>query len=114
MNFNEVYQLITCENKRNSRKHDIIIYIPTLEFIFTYYLSLMITCKCLTNSIYQTQLVCLFYVDRASPGRTTIVVIVGGTVVYEGSGSKTFSQNFVLTAEGKVWKVASDCFRLIA
>lgn len=52
--------------------------------------------------------------ERATPGNTTIAVFVGGTVEYEGSKSKTFSQNFVLTAQGKVWKVSSDCFRLTA
>lgn len=56
----------------------------------------------------------IFVSERATPGRTSILVVVGGTVEYEGSKSKIFSQNFVLTAEGKVWKVVSDCFRLIS
>ena len=50
--------------------------------------------------------------ERAVPGSTTIAVFVGGTVEYEDNKPKIFSQNFVLTAEGKVWKVVSDCFRI--
>ena len=54
--------------------------------------------------------------ERAVPGSTTIAVFVSGTVGYEDSKPKVFSQNFVLSsslaAEGKVWKVVSDCFRI--
>ena len=50
--------------------------------------------------------------ERAVPGSTSIAVFVSGTVGYEDSKPKVFSQNFVLTAEGKVWKVVSDCFRI--
>ena len=53
----------------------------------------------------------MLFIERAVPGSTTIAVFVSGTVEYEDSKSKIFSQNFVLTAEGAVWKVVSDCFR---
>ncbi|KAL9973427.1 hypothetical protein ACROYT_G019889 [Oculina patagonica] len=52
--------------------------------------------------------------DQAIPGQTTVLVVTEGTVKYDGHQAKQFSQNFLLTAEGgKVWKVASDCFRFI-
>jgi len=52
--------------------------------------------------------------DQAIPGQTTVLVVVEGTVKYDGHPQKLFSQNFLLTAEGgKVWKVLSDCFRFI-
>ncbi|XP_028405130.1 NTF2-related export protein 1-like [Dendronephthya gigantea] len=49
--------------------------------------------------------------EKAVPGGRTIAVFVSGNVEYEDTKAKIFSQNFVLTAEGKVWKVVSDCFR---
>ncbi|KAK2551106.1 NTF2-related export protein 2 [Acropora cervicornis] len=52
--------------------------------------------------------------DHAIPGQTTVLVIVEGLVKFDGHKAELFSQNFLLTAEGgKVWKVASDCFRFI-
>ncbi|EDO49593.1 predicted protein, partial [Nematostella vectensis] len=51
--------------------------------------------------------------EQAIPGQTTILVIVEGLVQYEGHKAKNFSQNFLLTVEGTVWKVASDCFRFL-
>ena len=54
------------------------------------------------------------HTDQAVPGQTTIMVVVEGTISYEGHKARSFSQNFILTAEGgTVWKVASDCFRFI-
>lgn len=52
--------------------------------------------------------------DQAIPGQTTVLVVVEGMVKFDGHKAELFSQNFLLTAEGgKVWKVASDCFRFI-
>lgn len=47
-------------------------------------------------------------------GQTTVLVQVGGTVSYSQSDrrSKPFQQNFLLTAQGDHWKVATDTFRL--
>ena len=54
------------------------------------------------------------FTDQAIPGQTTVLVIVEGLVKFDGHKAEQFSQNFLLTAEGgKVWKVASDCFRFI-
>ena len=50
--------------------------------------------------------------EKVSPGSTTIAVFVDGTVSYDDGKPKIFSQNFVLNAEGDVWKVVSDCFRI--
>ena len=43
--------------------------------------------------------------------QTTIIVTVGGTVKYEGNAQKTFSQNFMLTAQDSSWRVVTDCMR---
>ncbi|XP_031572588.1 NTF2-related export protein 1-like [Actinia tenebrosa] len=51
--------------------------------------------------------------DQAIPGHKTILVIAEGSVKYDGHKVENFSQNFLLTVEGTVWKVASDCFRYI-
>ncbi|CAL8104867.1 unnamed protein product [Orchesella dallaii] len=41
----------------------------------------------------------------------SFLVNVGGSYRISGSGSKSFSQTFVVTAEEGKWKVASDLFR---
>ncbi|ODN02598.1 NTF2-related export protein [Orchesella cincta] len=41
----------------------------------------------------------------------SFIINVGGSYRISGSGSKGFTQNFVVTAEGGKWKVASDVFR---
>ena len=45
-------------------------------------------------------------------GQKTVMVHVGGTVKFgnEHKG-KPFQQNFLLTASGEFWKVATDVFR---
>jgi hypothetical protein len=53
------------------------------------------------------------HADQAIPGHKTILVIVEGLVKFDGHKAENFSQNFLLTVEGAVWKVASDCFRFI-
>eukprot|EP00794_Sanderia_malayensis_P004417 gene4417-5007_t len=51
--------------------------------------------------------------EIATPGQTTILVIVEGTVSCNEENPKYFSQNFMITALDNVWKIASDCFRFI-
>ncbi|XP_038056179.1 NTF2-related export protein 2-like [Patiria miniata] len=45
-------------------------------------------------------------------GQTSLMVIVGGRVKFEGTKETfSFTENFMLTTQGGVWKIASDCFR---
>ena len=44
-------------------------------------------------------------------GQTTILVQVAGAVVFQDTKAKPFQQNFLLTAQGDHWKVATDTFR---
>lgn len=45
---------------------------------------------------------------------TSVLVSCKGSVKFDGQSSeKKFSQNFLLTKEGEVWKVGSDCFRFL-
>ncbi|XP_033631601.1 NTF2-related export protein 2-like [Asterias rubens] len=46
-------------------------------------------------------------------GQTTVMVIVGGWVKFEGNKRNfQFTENFMLTrTQAGVWKIASDCFR---
>ncbi len=45
---------------------------------------------------------------------TSVLVCCMGSVKFDGQSSeKRFSQDFVLTKTGEVWKVDSDCFRYI-
>ena len=44
-------------------------------------------------------------------GQTTIVVQVAGSVQYQNLKPKPFQQNFLLTAQGDHWKIATDTFR---
>jgi len=44
-------------------------------------------------------------------GQTTILVQVAGSVQYQNVKPKPFQQNFLLTAQGDYWKVATDTFR---
>jgi len=43
--------------------------------------------------------------------QTTILVSVAGNVSFQDMKSKPFQQNFLLTARGDHWKVATDTFR---
>lgn len=53
--------------------------------------------------------------DDATPSQTTVLVVICGTVKFEGNKQRDFNQNFILTAQASpnntVWKIASDCFR---
>lgn len=46
-------------------------------------------------------------------GQKTVAVHVGGSVKFGGGDSRPlpFQQNFLLTASGDYWKVATDVFR---
>jgi len=44
-------------------------------------------------------------------GQTTILVQVAGSVQYQKIKPKPFQQNFLLTAQGDFWKIATDTFR---
>ncbi len=45
---------------------------------------------------------------------STVLISCMGTVKFDGEpAEKKFSQNFLLTKEGEVWKVGSDCFRFV-
>uniref|UniRef100_A0A3B3QGM5 Nuclear transport factor 2-like export factor 2 n=1 Tax=Paramormyrops kingsleyae TaxID=1676925 RepID=A0A3B3QGM5_9TELE len=55
--------------------------------------------------------------DQATQGQTTLLVVTGGSVKFDGNKQHYFNQNFLLTAQASptsdqpVWKIASDCFR---
>ncbi|XP_008142974.2 NTF2-related export protein 1-like [Eptesicus fuscus] len=53
--------------------------------------------------------------DEATPSHTAVLVVIWGTVKFEGNKQRDFNQNFLLTAQASpsntVWKTASDCFR---
>ncbi|KAK7815767.1 hypothetical protein U0070_025227 [Myodes glareolus] len=53
--------------------------------------------------------------DEATPSQTTVLVVICGSVKFEGNKQRDFNQNFILTAQASptntVWKIASDCFR---
>lgn len=57
------------------------------------------------------------FTEQATQGQTTLLVVTGGTVKFEGNKQRFFNQNFLLTAQASpnndqpVWKIASDCFR---
>lgn len=59
----------------------------------------------------------LLLTEQATQGQTTLLVVTGGTVKFEGNKLRFFNQNFLLTAQATpnsdqpVWKIASDCFR---
>nr|CAI5862830.1 unnamed protein product [Callosobruchus analis] len=50
--------------------------------------------------------------DSAVNGQLSFIIQVSGSVRYQDKPSKTFQQNFVVTAQGDKWKIVSDCFRL--
>lgn len=58
-----------------------------------------------------------WFTEQATQGQTTLVVVTGGIVKFEGNKQRFFNQNFLLTAQAStnndqpVWKIASDCFR---
>lgn len=52
------------------------------------------------------------FVDSAVNGQLTFLIQASGSVKYQDKTSKTFQQNFIITAQGDKWKIVSDCFRL--
>jgi len=42
----------------------------------------------------------------------TFLILVCGFVKFQEKISRPFQQNFMITAQGDKWKIASDCFRL--
>ncbi|KAM7000639.1 NTF2-related export protein 2 [Tautogolabrus adspersus] len=74
--------------------------------------------EALPSSEFQVQtLDCQPVHEQATQGQTTLLVVTGGTVKFEGNKPRFFNQNFLLTAQASpnndqpVWKIASDCFR---
>lgn len=53
--------------------------------------------------------------DEATPSQTTVLVVICGSVKFEGNRQRDFNQTFILTAQASpnntVWKIVSDCFR---
>ncbi|XP_053328650.1 NTF2-related export protein 2 [Spea bombifrons] len=53
--------------------------------------------------------------EQATQGQKTVMVVVHGSVKYEGNKLHNFNQNFLLTIHttpsSQVWKIISDCFR---
>ena len=49
--------------------------------------------------------------DEFVGGQKTVAVHVGGSVKYGAERPRPFQQNFLLTASGDFWKVATDVFR---
>ena len=50
--------------------------------------------------------------DNFVGGQKTVAVHVGGFVKFANDNrTKPFQQNFLLTAQGDFWKVATDVFR---
>lgn len=46
--------------------------------------------------------------------QSSVLVACQGMVKFDGQESEElFSHNFILTKQGDVWKVASDCFRFL-
>ena len=59
--------------------------------------------------------VVLFSVCTDNQGQTTVLVSCEGVVKFDGHSNdqELFSQNFLLTKQGGVWKIGSDCFRFL-
>ncbi|XP_069130823.1 NTF2-related export protein 2-like isoform X3 [Argopecten irradians] len=49
--------------------------------------------------------------DQVSGGQMTVAIKTFGTVKYQGSKTRAFHQNFMLTSLNNVWKIVSDSFR---
>ena len=49
--------------------------------------------------------------DEFVGGQKTVMVHVGGSVKFSSDKPRPFQQNFLLTASGDFWKVATDVFR---
>lgn len=51
-------------------------------------------------------------VDDAVSGQLTFLISAAGTVKFQDNPMRPFQQNFIITAQGDKWKIASDCYRL--
>jgi len=49
--------------------------------------------------------------DSAVQGKTTVLVVVSGTMKFGATAPKPFQQNFMLTDENQKWKVVTDTYR---
>ncbi|XP_012860594.1 NTF2-related export protein 1-like [Echinops telfairi] len=47
--------------------------------------------------------------DEATPSQTTVLVVIGGTVKFEGNKQRDFNQNFILTAQASPSNTVWDC-----
>lgn len=54
----------------------------------------------------------VLFLDNAVAGQLTFLIQVSGYVRFQDKPSKSFQQNFMITAQGDKWKIVSDCFRL--
>lgn len=50
--------------------------------------------------------------DAAVGNQLTFLILVSGFVKFQDKLTRPFQQNFMITAQGDKWKIASDCFRL--
>jgi len=59
---------------------------------------------------------CQPVMDGSQTGQSNVMVVCQGVVRYSGHGGEqtaNFSQNFLLTKQGEVWKIGSDCCRFL-
>ncbi|PIK54297.1 putative NTF2-related export protein 2 [Apostichopus japonicus] len=49
--------------------------------------------------------------DSVTNGQTSIMVVAGGKVRFQGNKTFPFNENFVLTSQQGKWKIASNTFR---
>ncbi|XP_070553919.1 NTF2-related export protein 2-like isoform X2 [Ptychodera flava] len=54
---------------------------------------------------------CQPIIEEATGSHTSILVNISGNVKFQDSKVHIFHQNFILTIQGDVWKIASDCLR---
>ena len=57
---------------------------------------------------------CQPVMDGSQTGQSNVMVVCQGVVRYGGhGGEQNFAQNFLLTKQGEVWKIGSDCCRFL-
>ncbi|KAJ8028691.1 NTF2-related export protein 1 [Holothuria leucospilota] len=49
--------------------------------------------------------------ESVTNGQTSIMVVVGGKVKFEGNREFPFNENFILTSQQGKWKIISNTFR---
>ena len=49
--------------------------------------------------------------DSAVQGKTTVLVVVSGTMKFGTTAPKPFQQNFMITDQDSKWKVVTDTYR---